>query len=334
MRFYVKIYMSVKFQMVWCRIDVIMGTYVQECHNCSVSPFKPTSSLAYLHRNSCHPRQVFTSLPYGEFLRVRRNCSDNASFDLYAARLKQAFCNRGYDPQEFQTALDKARNQDRTQLLSKGLPTDILPLVSEEETNDEAEPSTPGPSFLVLTHHPENQVFRQIISNNWDLLGASDTTRYLYDAGFKIGSGRNRRLRDILVHSSIPLPHKRGKQGKRINECPETTCIFCDSIDKSGHIHSHTTKHESKYNICCQSSNLVYCLQCYTCGKQYVGQTKRKLLERLREHFNNIRKNTKTTGLVVISIPPDITGISSKSNPLYLPSSHYLATLMAHSRCA
>ena len=99
---------------------------------------KPTSSLAYLHRNSCHPRHVFTSLPYGEFLRVRRNCSDNASFDLYAARLKQAFCNRGYDPQEIQTALDKARTQDRTQLLSKGLPTDILPLVSEEETNDEA----------------------------------------------------------------------------------------------------------------------------------------------------------------------------------------------------
>ena len=48
--------------------------------------------------------------------------------------------------------------------------------------------------------------------------------------------------------------------------------------------------YESKFNICCQSSNLVYCLQCNTCDKQYVGQTKPKLLERLREHFNNIRK--------------------------------------------
>ena len=107
-----------------------------------------------------------------------------------------------------------------------------------------------------------------------------------------MGSRRNRRLQDILVHSSIPLPHKRGKQGKRINECPKTAGIYCDSMDKTGHIHSYTTKqsYESKFNICCQSSNLVYCLQCNTCGKQYVGQTKRKLLERLREHFNNIRK--------------------------------------------
>ena len=172
--------------------------------------------------------------------------------------------------------------------------------------------SVTRPSFLVLTHHPENQVFRTILNNHWDLLSASDTTRCLYDAGFKIGSRRNRRLQDILVHSSIPLPRK---QGRRINECPQTACIYCDSMDKTGHIYSCTTKqsYESKFNICCQSSNLVYCLQCNTCGKQYVGQTKRKLLERLREHFNNIRKKTtKTTPLAVISTPLDTPVISNK----------------------
>ena len=132
----------------------------------------------------------------------------------------------------------------------------------------------------------------------------------------QIGSRRNRRLQDILVHSSIPLPHKRGKQGKRINKCPKTACIYCDSMDKICHIYSYTTKqsYESKFNICCQSSNLVYCLQCNTCGKQYVGQTKRKLLERLREHFNNIRKNTKTTPLAVISTPLDTPVISNSNN--------------------
>ena len=195
--------------------------------------------------------------------------------------------------QDIQTALDKARAQDRTQLLSKGIPTassDNFPLASDEDTSDEVEPATvTRPSFLVLTHHPENQVFHTILNNHWDLLGASDTTRCLHDAGFKIGSRRNRRLQDILVHSSIPLPHKRGKQDKRISECPKTACIYCDSMDKTGHIYSYTTKqsYESKFNICCQSSNLVYCLQCNTCGKQYVGQTKRKF----REHFNNIRKD-------------------------------------------
>ena len=190
--------------------------------------------------------------------------------------------------------------------------------MSDEDTSDEVEPATvTRPSFPVLTHHLENQVFRTILSNHWDLLGASDTTRCLYcdDAGFKIGSRRNRRLQDIHVHSSIPLPHKRSKQGKRINECPKTTCIYCDSTDKTGHIYSYMTKqsYESKFNICCQSSNLVYCLQCNTCGKQYVGQTKRKLLERLQEHFNNIRKKHQNDPiLVVISTAQDTPMISSK----------------------
>ena len=135
---------------------------------------QPTSSLAYLHMTSCHPRHVFTSLPYGEFLRVRRSCSEDSTFDQYADR------TRGYDAQEIQTPLDKAQAQDRTQLLSKGIPTDNSPLVSDEDTSDEVEPATvTRPSFLVLTHHRENHVFCIILNNHWDLLGASDTTRCL-----------------------------------------------------------------------------------------------------------------------------------------------------------
>jgi hypothetical protein len=32
----------------------------------------------------------------------------------------------------------------------------------------------------------------------------------------------------------------------------------------------------------------VYCISCKVCGKQYVGQTKRKLAERFQGHFYNI----------------------------------------------
>ena len=60
-------------------------------------------------------------------------------FNQYAARLKQAFCLRGYNPHELQTALGKAQAQDRTQFLSKGIPTDNFPLVSDEETSDNVE---------------------------------------------------------------------------------------------------------------------------------------------------------------------------------------------------
>ena len=60
-------------------------------------------------------------------------------------------------------------------------------------------------------------------------------------------------------------------------------------IDVSGNIFSKTTKkrHNAKINVCCNSSNLIYCLTCNTCEK-YVGMTKRKLRQRLYEHLRNI----------------------------------------------
>ena len=51
---------------------------------------KPTSSLSYLHRDSCHPTHVFQSLPYGEFLRVRRNCSTLSSFNHFSDIILEA----------------------------------------------------------------------------------------------------------------------------------------------------------------------------------------------------------------------------------------------------
>lgn len=40
----------------------------------------------------------------------------------------------------------------------------------------------------------------------------------------------------------------------------------------------------------CMTPNLVYCLTCDDCGKQYVGITTRKLKMRIKEHINNINK--------------------------------------------
>ena len=101
----------------------------------------------------------------------------------------------------------------------------------------------------------------------------------------------NPNLKDLLVKSTIPLPSTHGKTGKKTNTCDKLDCIYCASLNKTGKIHSKTLNSvfTSKYNVTCQSHNIVYCLTCKTCGLQYVGMTKRKFQERLREHFRNIR---------------------------------------------
>ena len=96
----------------------------------------------------------------------------------------------------------------------------------------------------------------------------------------------------MLVKSSIPIVKNYGKSGKSSNSCQDANCKYCPYIDVSGNIFSTTTKkrHNAKFNVCCNSSNLIYCLTCGTCEKQYVGMTKRKLKQRLYEHLRNIRQ--------------------------------------------
>ena len=39
----------------------------------------------------------------------------------------------------------------------------------------------------------------------------------------------------------------------------------------------------------CKSPNIIYCITCKSCKKQYVGQTKLRCMDRIQAHFNTIQ---------------------------------------------
>ena len=71
------------------------------------------------------------------------------------------------------------------------------------------------------------------------------------------------------------------------NTCTNTKCRYCLLLDTRGQVSCKVTwqVHSCLRNISCRSVNLIYCITCNTCGKQYVGQTKRKILHRFQGHF-------------------------------------------------
>ena len=250
---------------------------------------KPTSSLSYLHRSSCHPLHVFKSLPYGEFLRTRRNCSTLESFDRFAIIIKEAFLKRGYNADELDHAITKARSLDRKSLLK---PKDeASPHNNTQQSDDPAFPQSRD-CRIILNHHPDSANYMEILNKNWSILGTSNLTQHLHEGGLKKGTRRNPRIRDILIKASLPVRNKKGHKGMVINVCPKAICFYCDSIDTSGEIKSNTLdrKFATKKHVCCRSSNVVYCLECKTCGMQYVGETLRPFRKRLYEHSRNVRK--------------------------------------------
>ena len=83
--------------------------------------------------------------------------------------------------------------------------------------------------------------------------------------------------------------------GRGFNFCNRRFCRYCPKLDKSGKIKSTATglKYSSMTNISCRSSNLIYCITCKICHKQYVGQISLQLKKRFVHHFTQWIKMTK-----------------------------------------
>ena len=276
---------------------------------------KPTNAQAYLHRNSYHPKHMFTSLPYGEFLRTRRNCSTLESFDKHAKNMYQAFIKRGYQPALLDLALTKARSKTREQLLEKYRQIDNLnqAFLGTQQT----QPPLPEQQNFYFTtkYHDGLQPIKKILRDNWSLLGKAPETEYLYESNLTLGYRRNTRLKDLLVHTQIPLATPSpGLAGKIIRECPDPdNCMVCPFFDTTGKIKSHINKKtfHSRTKAYCQCHNIIYGITCKTCGKQYVGRTKRVFAVRFKEHTEDLKKKNLSHKLQPVALHlkrPDHTG--------------------------
>ena len=152
--------------------------------------------------------------------------------------------------------------------------------------------------YCVTTHNPNNPPLREIITKNWEILGKTKTTRPLLDTKIIFGLRRNKNLSDQLVRASTshsdgtmpPLSETRLCHNKN-------KCRYCPLLNTSGKFKCKTDSntYDCKSHINCQSSNIIYLITCRSCGIQYVGQTKNKLLTRFQSHHFDIKHNNDTT---------------------------------------
>ena len=101
--------------------------------------YKPTDSHSYLLFYSSHPNHTKQSIPYSQFLRLRRLCSDDKDFDTKPLEMRTFFVVRGYPTHPLDSANQKAYNNSRSDTLKPPL----------AKISDDKIP-------LVLTFHPFN----------------------------------------------------------------------------------------------------------------------------------------------------------------------------------
>ncbi|KAM4038358.1 uncharacterized protein ACNLHF_016669 [Anomaloglossus baeobatrachus] len=114
---------------------------------------KPSATNTFLQWNSHHPESLKRGIPKGQFLRIRRNCSDKHEFDRQAGQLTRRFLDRGYPNGVIHKAYKFAAGKDRHMLLNS---------TRREEVG--------GLTRLVGTFDDQNNQVMKILGKYWGIL--------------------------------------------------------------------------------------------------------------------------------------------------------------------
>ena len=243
---------------------------------------KPTDTNSYLRYDSAHPPKCKESLPYSQFLRLRRICKNEQDYESNLHAKKLEFKNKGYPEKILAKAEQKAGSLDRKELLNKG------PKQNEKTSMENT-------IVLTTTYRLGSQMVPKVVKNNWDILSRSCTTKNMFRKNVLTSYKRPKNLRDFMVKAKLNYhPEKEHEIDQNKNACHKKDCIYCPLLDKTGNITQEGRQMTSKHNITCNSSNVIYCIECKKCNHRYVGQTKRKIKDRVREHLYGIKTQKDT----------------------------------------
>ena len=122
--------------------------------------YRDTDSHSYLNFSSSHPSSCKSSIPYSQFPRLRKTCSENDDFAIEATTMETFFVARGYPNDLIRRERERASTRSRAEILESNA------------GNNTANDKVP----LVTTFHPMNLDACKIISRNFRTLHDDITT--------------------------------------------------------------------------------------------------------------------------------------------------------------
>ena len=237
---------------------------------CTSVHYKPTDSHSYLLYSSSHPSHVKNSIPYSQFLRLRRLCSEDSDFSLKSEEMCEFFDKRGYPASVVEAGHHRAQQIDRQSALQ-----------TSQKENSNRIPFT-------LTFHPHNHAVKSIILKNFKLLQNDPDTGRIFSEPPLISFKRDKNIGNFLVRSAFQTSEQPGTF-----KCARTRCKTCPFICNVEKLSGPKRSIKITDHFTCTSANVIYCITCTLCKKLYIGETGRRLGDRFREHLRDVEKDDK-----------------------------------------
>jgi hypothetical protein len=217
---------------------------------------KKIDTNGYLHKTSAHPRHIAKSIPYSQFLRIKRIVSDPENIKKRINQLIEYFVCSGYSRKSLKSTAKKVL----TECDSK--PTRSKP--SNRTTR------------MITTYNELLPDVGQLIKKHWSITQTNSKCRETLTEVPNVIYKRNKNLSDLLVRAkfragaeSLPV---RGPA--EVSKC--SRCSWCIHITEGRHFRSRTTGENFaiKHNMNCVSPWVIYLCECKKHKIQYIEKVK------------------------------------------------------------
>lgn len=245
----------------------VVGVCVESTLYC-----KPTDTHSYLQYDSSHPTTCKNNIPYSQYLRVRRICSNVDEYDKQSAVMTAHFVKQGYPRAMLERHRNKAKQTDRNTLLEK---------VSSQDKSNRI--------VLPITYHPINVGVTKVVKHHFKDLQTDEVVGHVFKDQPMIAYRKDKNLKDLLVRARIPGSIEIGGTSK----CNRSRCLTCHHVNSDKTVVGPKGIFNVNSNFTCTSAGVVYCIVCNRCGELYVGETGRRLADRFTEHRRDVLKKSK-----------------------------------------
>ena len=248
--------------------------YIKDGKIHSTIYYKPTDGHAYLRYGSEHPKSLKKSIPYSQFLRLRRIISEEDTFLDKANEMAEFFINRDYPRRIVQEGLRKALNISRDEALAP-----------KSTTTPKTDILTFPITFNTLNRKVTSAVLKRYGTlQNDPLIGPAFVIKptIAYRRGPTIGKAvTNTRIRHII-------DDLRGTFN-----CNASRCLTCAHTNNDPIIVGSKGCAVAEGHFTCKTKNLVYAISCLVCASIYIGETGQELKARFRTHRNDVKNYHK-----------------------------------------
>ena len=249
-------------------LDVLL--YVRDGLLCTKTFFKSTDTHQLLHTDSYHPTHTTAGILKSQFIRFKKLSSNLQDYNDTCAVLYKFLKTRGYTSSKFRKLKYQIWHE----------------YIAVEQQNKDSGKILP----IVVQYSSVGTKLARCYKNV--LQQDSLLKKYRIMAAYKIAPN----LKKILVRTAFGEKRPTASKNKFV-KCTSVGCKMC--IENSREIDNVRSRYGNKtfrinQRLNCNSTNVIYLINCKKCGIQYIGETSRSLKQRFNDHASNIATKKQT----------------------------------------